>query len=285
MVLILGLDIPSWVFWVTGIVGAFLIYLFILNDEMKAGVKVFVKKFGVWIVLIGAWYFLRDYLGFFTPDNFFGRKANTYFLLLGILYLLGLNFIARERYISTQAVADNRSGSCARYKQIGEWIILNIGSCDADAFPWHDGHETWVVPAIHFNKINKKQNASATQIVVQTNIQKADLLEVPSTCFDFIQSTGGYNKDNVYFGIFSADELESEMKLKDETGKEFDLTIWESKLKDTNRMLNENREMLKGKTSQIKRFVSDVSTIQKKASGRSSFNVYPQNQSNQQENM
>ncbi len=269
MVAIFGWEIPTYVFWIAGLVVATIIYS-LLNEELKASVRSFFKKFGIWIIIALAWFFLRDRLGFFTQDDWFGRKANTYFLFLGILYLLGLNFLARERYVSTQAVADNRSGSCARYKQLGDWIVLNIGSCDANAFPWHDGHETWVVPAKHFNKINSKPNSSSTQIVVQTNIQHSDLLEVPPLCYDFIQSTSGYNKENVYYGLFSAEELESGIKIKAE-GVEFEPSVWETKLKDTNRMLNENREMLKGKTSQIKRFISDVNVIQKKASGKNAF--------------
>ena len=95
---------------------------------------------------------------------------------------------------------------------------------------------------------------------------------------DELDGLSGYNKDDIYYGEFSLDELKTGFQIKDLESKSLDLQEYEFKLRDTNRMLNEARLMLKGKTSTIKGFVSDTSTIQKKASGKSAFSGGGENQ-------
>ena len=58
---------------------------------------------------------------------------------------------------------------------------------------------------------------------------------------------------------------------RESEGKTLEPTEFENKLKDTQRLLNESRQMLKGKTSAIRGFVSDADTIRKKAGGRSAL--------------
>lgn len=263
-------NIPFYVYWIFGLVLVFGIYTWVLDESTKSSVKIFLKTYGVWIGLFIGWLFCRSYWGYFTPDDWMGRKANTYFLIFAMLWGIATNFLGKERYISTQAICDNRSGSCAKYEEIGDYVVLNIGSTDAPLFPWDLGHSAWCVPKRHFNKINNIKNASATQIKIATQVQKCDLEELPAQIHDFIETTSGYNKEDVWYGEFSLDELKSGNVIEVD-GKKVDMKEYETKLKDTNRMLNESRTMLKGKTSAIKGFVSDASTIQKKASGRSAF--------------
>lgn len=267
------IPIPAWLVWVIALLGVFIIWNYFLSEESKTVVWGLLKRYFVWLIIIAAYIYMRTYWGYFTEaDSFFGRKANTFALYLVLLWGLAVNFLGRERYVSTQAICDNRSGSCASYKEVGDYIILNIGSCDASLFPWEWGHESWVIPKRHFNKINGKPNASQTQILIKTNIVQVDLTEVPPQCHDFIETTSGYNKEIVYYGEFSLAELESGETITYKGGKnkaEQELTMeeYETKMKDAFRMINEARAMVKGKTKSILGFISNVSTIQRKAKG------------------
>jgi len=266
---------PSWFWWALAGATAFIVWVWILSDDIKKSLlSMFKKHWGVLFVAV-AYIYMRAYSGSFGPDDTFNLKANTYGVMLLFLWGIAKNFLGLERYKSTQAIADNRSGSCAEYKEVGDYVVLNIGSCDAPLFPWSWGHETWVVPKRHFNKINNKATASRTQIKIKTNIQRSDLGEVGAKVKDFIEGDSGYNKENVFYGEFSRDEILSKPIFKDDELAKLNTSEYENKLKDTNRLLNEARAMLKGKTSAIKGFVSDADVIRKKAGGGSTIQSAP----------
>ena len=263
--------IPLWAWLVLGGFVALAIYFFILNDHSRSIVWRLIKAYGFFIILAVIYLLMRHYWGFFETGDWFTRKANAYCLLILAGYLIGREFLGKVRYKSTQAICDNRSGACAEYQDVGKYVVLKIGSTDW-FIPWEWGHETWVVPKRHFNKINEKPNASKTQIKIKTNVTQCDLNEVPPKCRDYIETTFGYSKEDVYYGEFSLAEIKSGLKIKDEkSGKTLEPTEFENKLKDTQRLLNESRQMLKGKTSAIRGFVSDADTIRKKAGGRSAL--------------
>ena len=255
------------VLWIAGIGGAVFIYFVILPEGSKAEVRRFLKSWGVWLFLFLGWLYFHNKWGYWGPDEWLGNKANSIFFFLAIGWALARNFLERERYHSTQAIADNRSGSCAKYQELEDYVVLNIGSVDADLFPWSMGHETWVVRKRHFNKINGKIN-TPSQILCESQLVQCDLTEVPPSAHDFIETSFGYNKDVVFYGEFSQAELISDAKIELGTTS-VNTKEYQKILKDTQRMLNEARSMLKGKLSAVKRFVSDVGTTLRKASGQS----------------
>lgn len=255
----------EWWIWVLIALGLFIIISVWsrLDSETRSDIKSFLWKAKVPIALIIFFIYTSQVWGTVAETQVGQWKAATLFFFFGLFVWISTNlFIARERYESTTAIADNRHGSCAKYERRGDWVILNIGSIDATAFPYPFGHEVWVCPITAFNKL-------ADQLIVKSQLQRVDVTEVPTEVHDFIIATTGYNKENVYFGIFTLEEkLNDKVKLETSEGK-LRLAEYETKLKDTNRMLNEARAMVKGKTSVIKSFVSDTDTILKKAKGQS----------------
>lgn len=255
MVDILEFAKANWLYILIGLAVAFFIYYFWkkTEQEQKSSIKTTIWKYKIPIILTGLFLYFFNIWGY-VSDSWLGKwKSAVAFYLFGLFLWVNVKlFLSHERYSSTQAVSDNRHGSCSQYQEIGDYIAMNIGSCDATAFPWFYGHETWVVRKENFNKVGN-------QIFTHTQLIKSDIMEIPAQVHDFVESTTGYNKENIYYGEFS-----QETKLENVNAEEL-----ENKIKDTNRVLNETRTMLKGKTSSIKTFVSDANIIQKKAKGES----------------
>lgn len=268
----LGVDfssLPNYAYVLFGLVIALMIYA-LMPEDAKKPIKIFLKNRGVPILIILLWVCMRDQMGTFPIDSWWNEQANTFGVLLLTLYALGVNFLGKERYDSTQAIADDKSGSCMDYKIVGDYVVLNIGSVKGSVFSWVYGHESWIVPKRLFKKIDKK-NYSKSQILCLVKIAKADILEIPVKCYEFLEASKTYNKDNIFYGELSQEELEYEFDIQKEKDKnpimKKLLADLEMEIRDKNRMLSETRDMLKGKTSAIKGFVSDANGIQNTASG------------------
>lgn len=270
MVLVAGIEIPLIVFWIVGISFSLIIYLFVFSDEKKDIAKQFMKKFGFWIVFILLWISCNNFFGVWNYNapigSFFSRRATTIFLFLFFIINIFKLLIWFIRYIEVQAICDNRSGACARYVQRGRYIILSIGSTD-----WFDfGHESWVVPIKHFNKINNKPNSSKTQIEIKTRVTRSDIEEIPKEAFDFFEmeaEADGFNKENIYYGEYSLRDIEENNRINDKKGNKLSLLD----IKNINRQDNETQRMLSSKLKLRKEFFSAINTIRKKASGEQTY--------------
>jgi hypothetical protein len=274
MVLILGLEIPVYFFWIVGAAIALTIYLY-LNEYQQHQVGLFAKKYGIWVGLILCWLMFYNSLGQFQYGDFFNKKANVCFIIISLIVGLTYSFMYRERYFSTHAICNNRHGSCAEYEFAGDYVLLNIGSCDYD-FPLHKGNETWVVPRKHFNKINGKPNTPKAQIYIKTKVTQCEIGEIPSYCYHSLIKNDSFNKEKIYFGMFSLEELEDKnTTLEDHKGNKLSPEMYEAYAKEVNISLNNSREINKGNMDNIKRQVSNLDQIRKKASGINSFNSNP----------
>lgn len=264
--------VPLWVWWVLGALILLFIY-FQVSSETKKKVGYLFSKYWPLLFIILIYFLMRANLGTWSEDDWLGKQANTYGILLLSAYILGRLFLQRERYFSTHAVADNMSGSCALYFPCGDHVAMIIGSTDATGFPWPFGHATWIVPKRHFKKVNGKRNSPA-QIYCKTQLFKSDINEIPPLCKELIEPDKRFDKENIFYGEFSHEEKlhinEEKKNSKDakekakKSAEELELTI-----RDSNRMLNESRTMIKGKSSSIKGFVSDAEAIRKTAQGKS----------------
>lgn len=266
-------SVPLGIWWLVAGLAVLLVYLFALNDEQKVGVNGFMKKYTLWVFVILLFFWGRSNWGFWVETDtafHFSRKSDTFIVIASLAIGWSIQFLGKLRYLSTQAVCDNRSGSCADYQEVGEYTILNIGTVDADMFPWYHGHETWIIPTRHFRKINGSKNMTKAQIIIATLVDKVDITELSSECQDYIESSSTYNKENIYYGEFSMNEIrcakDKNYKV-DIDGVKLDLNDYATKLKDTQRLLNESRQMVKGKTKAILGFMSHNNEIQKKARG------------------
>jgi len=264
--------LPGYVWWLLAFVLAFVIYKFAFDDDMQEQTRGFVKTYAVWLILVLVFLYGRNNWGYWEASEgliHFSRVSDTFLIVISLTILLGRMFLGRERYLSTQAIADNRSGSCAEYQEVGDYVVMNIGSCDADMFPWLTGHETWIVPKRHFSKINGADNKTRGQIIIETFITKKDITEINTACQSFIEGSKGYHKEDIYHGEFSRNEILQNpgRALKDKNGKKLTLSDYEKKLDDTTRLLNEARAMIQGKTKTMLGYVSHVGQIMKKAKG------------------
>lgn len=263
-----------------GIIIVFLILYFLrkLDPEIRAPIFNFFIQWWPIILAVIAYFYFRNKWGIVAESDIGEWKLATLALDVFILLYWGANmFLQKERYFSTQAISDNRSGSCADYKQIGEYIVLNIGTCN-NLFPWPIGYETWVVPAEHFFKIDGTTTNPKAQIAITTFIMQADVDEVPPTCKEFIESNKNFNKTNIYYGEFTQSELTDEIDILNEKGMKVKITKrdFNLKIRDTQRLWNEQRTMTKGKSGDLKRYWSDQAAINRKMQGKSVLDSPPQ---------
>jgi hypothetical protein len=275
--------IPSWVnatnliYLLIALVAFFIIYWIWkqLDSYTKSGITSTLKRFAVPIVLIILFFYFRKKWGTLAESSMANWNTATVVLVfLLLIWQAGVLFLVREKYHSTAAIADGdrMHGSCANYQHKGDYMILSIGSIDAPGFPWPYGDGTWVCPAEHFNKINEHLGAP-TQIYIKTFLEKVDINDIPPYCKDFIMSTSGYNKNNIYYGELTEKEMMDEVKDDGQIKTKRDMEL---KLKDTNRMLNESRMMVKKNYQDLKRLFTDWDSIQKKMKGQSTINYSEQ---------
>ena len=280
-ILLFGFEFPDYVFFLIGIAISVGIY-FSFDDEKRHKANLFLKEWGIWILIFFSWLFFRNRLGYFDYGTFWNNRANTAAILISLVYGIFIFVRFKQRYKSTHLIADNISGSCASYEYCQDFVICNLETTDEGWIPQVHGERTLVVPARHFHKINGKENSAKSQIWVETKVMKSDIEEVPQYVYDTIMGnplkgiTGNkhYNWDNVYLGYFSAAELENkDLKLKDNENISLDPAHWEARMKDTNRMLNDSRIMLKEKLSNGKTIISDLGAIYKKGRGKDAYRV------------
>lgn len=236
------------------------IYYF-LPEEMKYGARKIFATYGVYILLFLLWLYFRNKWGIVAENETIGQmKLATFMFLLGcLIYFAVVSWLYEFRYYTNHAVANNRHGSCHRYQEVGDWIILFIGGSGSSdqhfVIPWPYVKEIWVVPRVSVQFLGN-------QIFVLTQLEKVETLDLPeeelenAIVFDVF---GKWAKHEVYFGI-------APEKIKAIYPQYHDL---QSLLMKQGARINELKNMLKGKLNTTKTFVSDTLGMTDKFRGKS----------------
>ena len=274
-ILLFGFEFPDYVFFLIGIAISVGIY-FSFDDEKRHKANLFLKEWGIWILIFFSWVFFRNRLGNFDYGTFWNNRANTAAILISLVYGIFIFVRFKQRYKSTQAICDNRHGSCAKYYPKGDYVFLNIGTTDEGWFPQVNGDETWIVPARHFKLINETTSSPKTQIYIKTNVSKMELLDLPNEAYNFFETesqSAGYNKDNIYYGEQTLEEAKNSKPITDENGKKNINEMLMLKVKNTQRMLNESQSMVKSKLMHTRKFVNDANVIGRKERGQGAYSI------------
>ena len=248
------------------IVIGIIIYSF-LPEETKKVTKSVLKKYGFWIILIVILWYGWTRWGVVADYDWIAnmKYAQFIFLLCALLYWGVSSFLYEMRYNTIHLIADNIHGSCHRYQEISNlgpgvnWVIFFLdGSGTSDdrlVIPWPFARRLVIVPKVACQFIGN-------QILIKSQLSKLEWNspEIPEDVADFIEKDtfARWCKEEIYIGYFSI-----EIKATDPKYSEVELM---SRKKDAR--INELKEMLRGKLTTVKGFVSDTMAMQDKLRGK-----------------
>ncbi|MDH3352829.1 MAG: hypothetical protein OEL87_00070 [Nanoarchaeota archaeon] len=224
------------------------------TDDTKKDVKKFLFEHWIWLLLLGILIYGWKKWGV-VADHLWVAEMNYALFLVLLLGLMAFGVKAwtyEWRYNTDQFVGDNIHGSCAKYFLIGDWFVGFLGTAgNSDeklVFPW-----PWMkkVVVCHKDSIEFKGN----QIIAINQFFKQDIYPIPSDVKTFIEGHPiAKHCDEIYFGYFSQQQL----------AKYPEYSELQDKYLKSNSRKNELDEMLKGKMSSVKGYVTDaVGTIDK----------------------
>jgi hypothetical protein len=250
---------PDWLlFLIIGII-AFVVYTQ-LPDSVKHPLNNILRGYGFYVLLFLLWLYFRNQWGFVRENEFFGgMRLATFMLFLVLLIYFGVkSWLYEQRYYTDHAIANNRQGSCAKYFEIGDWVVLFIGSSGSTderfVIPWPWIKEIWVVPKSSVQFIGN-------QICILSQLELCNYMEMPDEeISNFIENhpMARWCKERVYFGLWT-----EKIKAKDPKYSELQ-SLW----KKTSERLIEATKMLKGKLTLTKQFVSDTMGMTDKFKGK-----------------
>lgn len=259
--------LPDWLVLIFFGVILYVIY-YNLPEETKSGVKKFLMEYGVYVVIFLIWLYWKSQTGsiYESPDKWPANvNRATFFCGLGVLvFILVKSWLYEFRYYTHHFTADNISGSCHRYHEIGNvgepennWAVFFLGgsgtSDERFVFPWPWIKKVVVVPKCSVQFLGN-------QIIAFSQVDKVDINDLPEDVRDFIENDnfGRWVKDKIYFGLWDVQKKARSPKY----------VKIESELKKANHRINELADMLKGKLSRTKAFISDTLAMTDKVRGK-----------------
>jgi hypothetical protein len=238
-----------------------IIYVWILPKEMRAPVKKVVGKFWFPLLLIVLWLYFRKRWGMIyeIPSRW---PANMYFAtfifgLILILYLIVVYLMYYQRYMTYHAIANNRSGSCSYYDNIGDFTIFKIGTCGRTdkkiVIPYPVPKELWIIPRCAWRKVGG-------QMLLETKLFKSDLNDLPEEVKEHIDKDifSRLAKDEIWFGLWS-------QKVRAADPKYSEIESMNKKLNDR---INELNDMLKSKLKTVKGYINETFAMSDKVKGK-----------------
>lgn len=267
--------IPDWIlFFIIGIV---LIWIYsYLPEEVKGTVKGILIKYGVLIALLIILIYWHGKTGpiYASPDKWPADvNRATFFCGLGaLIYVSFLYFWYQQRYHTTFFICDNIKGSCARWLEIGNvagesndpWVVLFLGTAgrsdDHVVLPWPFPKQIVVVPRSTIQFLGN-------QIVSYSKVERCDVdtwSELDEDVHNFLKHDpmAKWVGDQVYYGYAPIDVLSKSPKYRD-------LLL---ELEKKNSRINELKEMLRGKLTTTKGFISDTVGMTDKVRGKTPWN-------------
>ena len=261
---------PDWAFFCFLFALLVGIYVFLVSTfpELKSMLNNVLKKVGLWVVLLIIWLYWRSKsLSIGDTPNKFPATLNMadFYVSLGvILFLWGASWLYKERYFTNHFICDNISGSCHRFHEVGNmgdpknnWVVLLLGgsgrSDEKMIFPWPFVQKIVVVPksACEFK---------GNQIVAHSHVSKVDLYDLSPEVRRFVEDDtfGKWAKENIFCGLWDIKKI-----AKDPRYSEI-----EDLMKKLHSRINEQDDMLKGKLTRMKGFLSDTMAMKNKAEGK-----------------
>ena len=261
---------PDWAFFVCLIILVLGIYLFLISTfpEVKSTLNNVIKKIGLWVVLLGVWLYWRAHSVLVSEmPNDFPATLNRadFFVGLGVIFFLwGASWLYKERYFTSHFICDNVSGSCHRFHEVGNmgdpannWVVFLLGgsgrSDEKMVFPWPFIQRVVVVP-------KSACEWRGNQIVAHSHVSKTDLYDLSPEVRNFLENDtfGKWAKENIYCGLWDIKKIAKDPKYSE----------IEDLMKKLNSRVNELDDMLKGRLTRMKTFLSDTIAMKNKSEGK-----------------
>lgn len=258
--------IPDWMFFLAGGILIYIIYYY-LPDDTKTDVRWFLANYGIYVLAILVWLYWHSKTGAIYefpskwPANM--NRATFFVSFAIILYVLVKSWLYEFRYYTYHFVADNISGSCHRYHEIGNvgepesnWAIFFLGgsggSDEKFVFPWPWVKKIVVVPKSSVQFLGN-------QIVAFSQVDKVNIDELPEDVADYIEKDpfGRWKKEEVYFGLWDISVKAKNPKFQD----------IENQIKKQDNTINKLKKMLRGDMQAIREFVSGTTAVQRRLRG------------------
>lgn len=258
--------IPDWLLIFAVLIIVFVIYKY-MPEEAKKATGTFLKAYGFYIALFLIWIYFRKKWGrvYEDPNRW---PANIYYATFIIGFVLLIYFAAKswlyeQRYYTNHLVCDNIQGSVHRFQEIVSdnvsFIVFFLGTSGSSdekfVFPWPWPKKLLVAPKSACQFLGN-------QIKVMSQVHKIeDVYDLPEDVRQFIEKDtfAKWCMDNIYFGLWDV-----ENRAKDPKFGDIELLVQKQSAR-----LNEQDDMLKGKLTRTKAFVSDTIATANKLTGKS----------------
>jgi hypothetical protein len=251
------------ILWIGGAIALFVIYVY-LPDQIKSAVKGVFLNYGFYIFLIvlviygwNKWGYVRDY-----PNLADMHYALFLAISLALLYFAVSSWLFKERYYTNHVIADNVSGSCNRIQEIEGtdgliWVVCFLGTSGSSdekfVVPWPWCQKILVAPKMCCEFVGN-------QLLVKAQCPKVDLYDTDENVCSFIKNDpfGRWCQDEIFMGIAPA-----EVRTLFPNYRKLEQII-----KKQNDRINEQDDMLKGKLTRSKIFISDTMAMTDKLRGK-----------------
>lgn len=265
--------LPDYLLFLICAVILFVIYIY-LPDEVKNPIKIFIKNWGFYIVLVLAWFYFRNKWGIVAEAEWIGQMKYATFLalLVGLLYFAGKSWLYEQRYNTNHFIANNISGSCVRRQDIGDYTVFFLDTAGSSSekmvFPWPFAGRIVVTPKDGWE-------FRGSHIHAVTQVFHTELLELPEIVAHFVDTDpfARMCKDKIFFGLFSEEKRTQDPKANDV----------ESYQKDYNTITNLKTNMIRGKDNIIKEHVTNMEAVKKKLRGEQRQQIVLNNQGGMEE--
>lgn len=249
---------PDWMLFLIGIIVAIVIY-YNLPDDLKSSVKKFMRSYGFIIIVGLLWLYYRNQWGIVADNEVVGQMKLADFMAIEILliYFGVKSWLYEQRYYTNHAIANNKHGSVHRIQEIGDYVVIFIGgsgtSDERFVIPWPWVQEIWVVPKVACQYLGN-------QLLVFSQIELVSHMDIDEEISDFIakDTFAKWHLDNVWSGLWTE-------RLKATDPKYSEL---QKMLQKKDNRINELKEMLKGKLTIAKTFISDTLAMTDKIKGK-----------------
>jgi len=249
---------PDWLLFIIGGIVTIVIY-YNLPDELKSSVKKFMRSYGFVIVVGLLWIYYRSQWGIVADNETIGQMKLADFMAIEalLIYFGAKSWLYEQRYFTNHAISNNRQGSVHRIQELGDYVVIFIGGSGASdsnfVIPWPWVQEIWVVPKVACQWFGN-------QLLVASQLEFVSHMDVDEEISDFIKNDtfGRWHLDNVWTGLWTEQLKASNPKYSE---------LYEVMKKKDNR-INELKEMLKGKLTIAKTFISDTMAMTDKIKGK-----------------
>lgn len=245
------------------------IYLF-GGEEVKRTIKIFFIRTWFVLVIIGILIYGWNRWGIIADREIGQMKTALFWALeIGLLYLVGKNWLYELRYETIPFQAQGIYGSCSRYYAVGRFTVFYLGTTGKSyskgfMLNWNFPNKIVVIPTSlwAFN---------GEGIYSRVVVSKRMIEQIPSEKIRTAitsDSLTWFAREEIYMGLYADKELTDRPFLEDIESRIQDFAITDTIQK----------EMIEGKNTTMKKHITDIKAIENKMTNQTKYLAPPSNE-------